>query len=155
MDVDDTLSCEFSSEVAERPHCDNGSSGSDSVEQHTLKHGWYSKGSNPVKIMNDPRSTTRPAAATPMKRKEWEQIEGSPLPLGATWMEEEQAFNFAIHAERAESVTLLFYGASNLVSPLLELPLRFSAQQVRTDLALPNTSHRNQRVSLLRVFGVR
>ena len=27
----------------------------------------------------------------------WTQAEGSPLPLGATWIEEEQAFNFAVH----------------------------------------------------------
>jgi len=37
----------------------------------------------------------------------WEQVEGSPLPLGATWIAEERAFNFAICSEQAESVTLL------------------------------------------------
>ena len=42
-----------------------------------------------------------------VRRPTWEQAEGSPLPLGVTWMEEEQAFNFALHAEHAESVTLL------------------------------------------------
>jgi glycogen operon protein len=47
----------------------------------------------------------------------WEQIEGSPLPLGACWIEEEQAFNFAIYAERADSVTLLLYAPPELVSP--------------------------------------
>ena len=31
----------------------------------------------------------------------------SPLPLGATWIEEEQGFNFAVYAGRAASVTLL------------------------------------------------
>jgi len=35
------------------------------------------------------------------RRLTWEQAEGSPLPLGVTWMEEEQAFNFAVHAEQA------------------------------------------------------
>ncbi|OLB84262.1 MAG: glycogen debranching enzyme [Acidobacteria bacterium 13_2_20CM_2_57_6] len=34
-------------------------------------------------------------------------------------MEEEQAFNFAIHAEHAESVTLLLYAATDLVNPRL------------------------------------
>jgi len=48
----------------------------------------------------------------------WAQTEGSPLPLGATWLEEEQAFNFAIHAEHAESVTLLFFSSSDLVNPI-------------------------------------
>ena len=52
------------------------------------------------------------------KRPTWFQTEGSPLPLGVTWIEEEQAFNFAVHAERAESVTLLFYSSNDLVSPL-------------------------------------
>ncbi len=53
------------------------------------------------------------------KRPLWEQAEGSPLPLGVTWIEEEQAFNFAIHSEHAESVTLLLYAPSDLVNPLL------------------------------------
>ena len=52
------------------------------------------------------------------KRSTWEQTEGSPLPLGATWIEEEQAFNFAVHAEHAESVTLLLYAATDFVNPL-------------------------------------
>jgi isoamylase len=47
----------------------------------------------------------------------WEQVEGSPLPLGCTWIEEDRAFNFAICAERAESVTLLLYAPHDLVSP--------------------------------------
>src|SRR5262245_51609345 len=53
------------------------------------------------------------------KRLTWEQAEGSSLPLGVTWIEEEQAFNFAVHAEHAESVTLLLYTAADLVNPLL------------------------------------
>jgi glycogen operon protein len=40
--------------------------------------------------------------------------------MGATWIEEEQAFNFAVHAEHAESVTLLFYASDDLASPRLE-----------------------------------
>ena len=55
----------------------------------------------------------------PVRRLTWEQAEGSPLPLGATWIEEEQAFNFAVHAEHAESVTLLLYASRDLVNPLL------------------------------------
>src|SRR5215469_18563506 len=53
------------------------------------------------------------------RRLTWEQTEGSPLPLGVTWIEEEQAFNFAVHAERAESVTLLLYTPADLINPLL------------------------------------
>ena len=54
-----------------------------------------------------------------MRRPTWEQAEGSPLPLGATWIEAEQAFNFAVHAEHAESVTLLLYTSADLVNPSL------------------------------------
>lgn len=58
------------------------------------------------------------ASIEPRRRLTWEQLEGSPLPLGATWTEEQQAFNFAVHAELAESVTLLLYSATDLVNPL-------------------------------------
>jgi len=53
------------------------------------------------------------------KKRRWTQTEGAPLPLGATWIEEEQAFNFAVYAERAESVTLLLYRAEELANPVL------------------------------------
>jgi glycogen operon protein len=55
----------------------------------------------------------------PATRQSWEQAEGSPLPLGATWIEEEKAFNFAVHAEHAESVTLLLYAQKDMVNPSL------------------------------------
>ena len=64
---------------------------------------------------------TQPVA----KRPTWAQAEGSPLPLGATWIEEEQAFNFALVAEHAESVTLLLYSASDLVTPVLSFRFDF------------------------------
>ena len=53
------------------------------------------------------------------KRPRWAQTEGTPLPLGATWIEEERAFNFAVYAEHAESVTLLLYPADDLANPIL------------------------------------
>jgi isoamylase len=53
------------------------------------------------------------------KRPTWAQAEGNPLPLGVTWIEEEQAFNFAVQSEHAESVTLLLYSSTDLVNPLL------------------------------------
>jgi isoamylase len=48
----------------------------------------------------------------------WAQTEGSSLPLGVTWMEEEQAFNFAIYSEHAEGVTLLLYSAEDVATPV-------------------------------------
>src|SRR5208283_4150567 len=65
------------------------------------------------------------AAAGLPKRPTWEQAEGSPLPLGVTWIEEEQAFNFAVYAEHAESVTLLLYSSTDVVSPLLTFRFDF------------------------------
>ena len=56
---------------------------------------------------------------TPVQRPTWEQVEGSPLPLGACWIEADQAFNFAVHAEHAESVALLLYSPADLVNPSL------------------------------------
>src|ERR1700758_2760804 len=58
-------------------------------------------------------------AMAPVRRPSWEQAEGSSLPLGAAWIEAEQAFNFAVHAEHAESITLLFYTSEDLVNPSL------------------------------------
>jgi isoamylase len=60
-----------------------------------------------------------------MKGQTWGLVEGSPLPLGVTWFEEEQAFNFAVHSEHAESVTLLLYPSIDAVNPLLEYRFDF------------------------------
>lgn len=57
--------------------------------------------------------------------KSWTTTEGAPFPLGATWIEEEQAFNFALYSKHAESVTLLFYGRDDFVNPLLNVPLNY------------------------------
>jgi len=64
-------------------------------------------------------------SAVPAKRLTWEQAEGTPSPLGATWLEEQQAYNFALHAEHAESVTLLLYSAADLVNPHLTFRFDF------------------------------
>jgi len=65
-------------------------------------------------------------SALPVRdRRTWTQAEGSPLPLGATWIEEEQAFNFAVHAEHAERVTLLLYSATDWVNPVLTFRFDF------------------------------
>jgi glycogen operon protein len=49
----------------------------------------------------------------------WEATEGLPFPLGATRMEEEDAYNFALYSKHAESVTVLLYTESDIVNPLL------------------------------------
>ena len=47
----------------------------------------------------------------------WFATEGSPSPLGVAWIEEEQAFNFALYSKHASQVTLLLYTESDLVHP--------------------------------------
>ena len=39
----------------------------------------------------------------------WASVEGSPSPLGVSWIEGERAYNFAIFSQHATAVTLLFY----------------------------------------------
>jgi len=48
----------------------------------------------------------------------WTAAEGSPFPQGLSWIEEEQAYNFALYSKHAERVTLLFYGEDDVVSPI-------------------------------------
>ena len=75
--------------------------------------------------VDEVKRTIRAAATARTKGSTWEQAEGSPLPLGVCWIEEEQAFNFAVHSEHAESVTLLLYSSKDLVNPLLEYRFDF------------------------------
>ena len=62
-------------------------------------------------------------SASLQKSRGWAQIEGSPLPLGVTWMEDEQAFNFAVYSEHAETVTLLLYSPDDLANPVVTFQL--------------------------------
>jgi glycogen operon protein len=47
----------------------------------------------------------------------WEAVEGTPSPLGATWVASRNAFNFALYTRYATAVTLLFYTESDPVHP--------------------------------------
>ena len=49
---------------------------------------------------------------------EWQQVEGSPWPLGATWLESQRAFNFALYSRHAVSVTLLLYTEQDPFKPV-------------------------------------
>jgi glycogen operon protein len=62
---------------------------------------------------------------TSQRRRPWAESEGSPLPLGVTWIENERAFNFAVHSEHAETVTLLLYSSQDLVNPIRIVPFDF------------------------------
>jgi isoamylase len=49
-----------------------------------------------------------------------EATEGSPGRMGVTWLEEAQAYNFALFSRHATAVTLLFYREANPVTPVCE-----------------------------------
>ena len=52
-------------------------------------------------------------------RASWASLEGLPIPLGATWIAEEEAWNFAVYSEHAKRVTLLLYTEEDPSSPVL------------------------------------
>ena len=49
--------------------------------------------------------------------------EGGLAPPGATWLESEQVWNFALYSRHARGVTLLLYGETDFVHPVFELKL--------------------------------
>ena len=53
----------------------------------------------------------------------WELDEGGIGPPGATWLESERAWNFALYSRHATGVTLLLYDATNFVEPVFQLRL--------------------------------
>ena len=53
----------------------------------------------------------------------WERVEGCSSPLGATWVESEAAWNFAVFSRHATAMTLLLYGREDPVHPVFELRL--------------------------------
>ncbi|GAA4456983.1 isoamylase [Novipirellula rosea] len=55
----------------------------------------------------------------------WEKIEGTPYPLGATWLDDNAAFNFSLYSKHAETVRLLLFSASDVVHPVFEYTLDY------------------------------
>ena len=53
----------------------------------------------------------------------WERAEGSPSPLGATWIESEQAWNFALFSRHASGLSLLLFGEGDVAKPLFQVQL--------------------------------
>ena len=49
---------------------------------------------------------------------EWEKVEGAPWPFGVTWVESQQAYNFALFSHHAWGVTLLLYTRSEPAVPV-------------------------------------
>ncbi len=51
----------------------------------------------------------------------WFAIEGSPTPLGVTWIPAETCFNFSIYARNASGIILLLFREGNYAEPVAEL----------------------------------
>ncbi|MEA3145561.1 MAG: isoamylase [Verrucomicrobiota bacterium] len=51
----------------------------------------------------------------------WPSIEGSPMPLGVTFIPEEEAYNFALYSKNATEVTLLLFEEENHATPIVEV----------------------------------
>lgn len=60
---------------------------------------------------------TAVARQRPVMGPNWEKTDGTPRPLGVTWLEHEQAYNFSIYAGDARTVTLLMYLKDELRVP--------------------------------------
>jgi isoamylase len=63
----------------------------------------------------------------------WPSLEGSPLPLGVTYIPGEQAYNFALYSKNATEVTLLLYNKEDCVTPFIEVwlePLSHKTKRV-------------------------
>ena len=55
--------------------------------------------------------------------KTWRSQEGSPNPLGATWVAEDKAYNFAVYSQTATALAVLLYGAEDFVNPVFRVDL--------------------------------
>ena len=55
-------------------------------------------------------------------RNHWAAAEGSPTPLGCTYIAAEAAYNFALYSRRATSVTLLLFENAESCEPSLRVP---------------------------------
>jgi isoamylase len=59
----------------------------------------------------------------PTKTFSWPALEGSPSPLGVSYIANEQAYNFALYSKNAHSATLLLYDNQDFVTPKFEIAL--------------------------------
>jgi isoamylase len=58
------------------------------------------------------------------KNVNWPATEGSPQPLGVTYIPDERAYNFALYSRHATSVKLLLYSKEEHTKPLTEIVLK-------------------------------
>ncbi len=66
-----------------------------------------------------PANASRPASSYDL----WDRKDGTPGPMGVRWVEDLQAWNFALYSRRATGVTLLLYTAADPIHPIYEYQL--------------------------------
>ena len=70
--------------------------------------------------------------------RDWYSIYGAPGPLGATWMTDEQAWNFALYSRHASQVALVLYAADNPIpSPAMTKETDFGLRGLAAGLSWP------------------
>lgn len=57
--------------------------------------------------------------------EDWELEEGSPAPMGATWVDATKGYNFALYSRHATGITLLFYREDDVFNPCYEYRLDY------------------------------
>ena len=65
-----------------------------------------------------------------IQKTTWAAREGTPSPLGVTWVPEDDAFNFAIYSKYAESVTVLLYERKDYLHPVFTY--KFESEKNKT-----------------------
>ena len=79
---------------------------------------------------NKPKESPRGGALSLLSRRRnrirnhqlgenWTAAEGARFPLGASWIESEQAWNFSLYSDNATDVVLLIYRQHDCEKPLL------------------------------------
>jgi glycogen operon protein len=59
----------------------------------------------------------------------WHSVEGAPYPFGPSWIESENAYNFAIYSKHATGVLLLVYSKEDLVNPVYSYRMVYPANK--------------------------
>lgn len=87
----------------------------------------------------------------------WFREEGAAFPLGATWLPEEQAYNFAIYSRHATAVRLLLYREGQFAEPMLELDLSYLKNKSGRiwHCRVPKSAMRSARYYAYRIDGPR
>jgi isoamylase len=71
------------------------------------------------------RGRPSPEQKTGETMSDWITAEGTPFPLGISWVESARAWNFSLYSKHAQSVTLLLYTDADLVTPIFRFAFHY------------------------------